>query len=80
MQGQAPSVGFVATFCECYDVSADWLLTGLGRKHRHGLDEEMMRSIPSELLFKEAGRRLARVERNLSVVGTYAGLDAEEDD
>lgn len=32
-RGCAPSVHIIATICEKFDVSADWLLLGRGKRH-----------------------------------------------
>ncbi|RMH29601.1 MAG: hypothetical protein D6693_01745 [Planctomycetota bacterium] len=70
MQGQAPSVEFVAAFCEGLGLNVDWLLTGRGPMRRDEVRAQALKeSNPSELLsavaggLEEVSDRLERVER-----------------
>lgn len=51
MQGQAPSVEFLASLCSTYDVNAQWLLTGQGPiKQSHAKAHALRDANPGELL------------------------------
>lgn len=70
MQGQAPSVEFVAAFCDGLGVCIDWLLAGRGPMKREQVRSEALKEAnPSELLsaiaggLEQVGDRLERVER-----------------
>lgn len=67
MQGQAPSVEFLAALCSVYDVNAQWLLTGRGPIRQSDSRAHALREAnPAELLsaIAEALERLTdRVDR-----------------
>ncbi len=56
MQGAAPSVEFVAAFCECFGLNANWVLTGRGpMKASEMRGEALSHANPTELLTATAG-------------------------
>lgn len=67
MQGQAPSVEFLAALCSRFDLNAQWLLTGRGPQKQSDAKAHALREAnPSELLsaVAEALERLTeRVDR-----------------
>lgn len=51
LQGQAPSVEFLAAVCDVYDINANWLFTGEGaRRNAEQRAETLRASSPAELL------------------------------
>jgi len=69
MQGQAPSVEFVTTFCDALGLNYEWLLTGQGpMKHAQVRTHALQQANPTELLtavagsLETVGTRLERLE------------------
>lgn len=69
MQGQSPSVEFLSAVCRCYDVNAEWLLTGRGpikqsQTRAHALREanasELLSAIAASL--ERLSDRVDRIE------------------
>lgn len=67
MQGQAPSVEFVAALCRVFGISADWLLTGRGPMKVADLKGHVLGESSAGELFTAVAdnleRLLARVDR-----------------
>jgi transcriptional regulator with XRE-family HTH domain len=67
MQGQAPSVEFVAALCRVFGISADWLLTGRGPMKAADLKGHVLGESSAGELFTAVAENLegllARVDR-----------------
>lgn len=70
MQGQAPSVDFVAAFCTALAINIEWLVTGSGPMKRGEVRMQALREAnPTELFsavaggLEKVGDRLERLER-----------------
>ncbi len=70
MQGQSPSVEFVAAFCASLGINIEWLVTGAGPMKRTEVRMQALREAnPSELFsavaggLEKVGDRLERLER-----------------
>lgn len=93
MQGQPPSVDFVATICSQLHINPQWLLNGEGPMHRDEVRaHHLQQADPAELLAAIAAtldRLSERVDRlelfvqqlesRLSLAGVAAGEDGDGD-
>lgn len=77
MQGQSPSVEFIAAVCHHYHVNGEWVLTGQGPMRRADLKAHALKlANPSDLLgavatgLERTGERLDRLERFLHTMET----------
>ncbi len=77
MQGQAPSVEFVAALCAALEVSAQWMLSGEGPMHlRDSHLHALKQASPADLLSAIAAAlealtdRVARIERFVHQIET----------
>jgi len=71
MQGQSPSVDFVAAFCTSYDVNESWLLTGRGpAKASDVRRHQLSQANPGELLAAVADA-LERLSDRVDRIETY---------
>lgn len=60
VRGAEPSVAFLTALCDAFDLSAEWLLRGIGPRRHSGAVEELLRTAGYTRLLAALADRLER--------------------